>query len=203
MPTNTLAPQGLLIANNYYGAAPTYQSTVFRIKSGYASAIGMNDAVKTLTGGDLGYVGLATTADTSFLGVFGGILEGFYSSAIQGLSYGLNGSWVASTTSSDDILCTVITDPGAVFKAQVVGGPWEESWRGKNINFTSGTNGAPNFTGRSTLSLDGASINTTPTLPFRIMGPAGVAGGLQDPANTNPWIFVKLNTAEMVNPTGI
>jgi hypothetical protein len=51
--------------------------------------------------------------------------------------------------------------------------------------------------------VDATTINTTATLPFRILGVAGVSGGPQDPANTNPVIEVRLNTSEQLNATGI
>jgi hypothetical protein len=85
----------------------------------------------------------------------------------------------------------------------VNGGVYDTSWRGKNIGFVDASNGAPNFAGQSTLVLDYASLNTTNTLPFRVLGVAGLPGGPQNPANTYPWIIVKMNTAEVLNPTGI
>ena len=202
MPTNTLAPRGLMYSRNTFAAAPNYQGNFYHIKAAYASSIAIGDVVKTGTAGDLGYVVLGTTADTSLLGVFAGVLP-FYSPTLQQTYHGNNGSWVASSAANADVPCLVVSDPGAEFIAQVNGGVYDESWRGKNIGFTNGTNGAPNFAGVSTLSLDYASLDTTNTLPFRVLGVAGLPGSLMDPTGTNPWIIVKLNTAEVLNPTGI
>lgn len=158
--------------------------------------------MKTGTGGNLGYVVLATSSDTAFLGVFAGVLP-YYNTATQATAYGLNGSWVANTTSDGDVPCLVVSDPQAEFIAQVNGGTYDQSWRGKNINFVNASNGAPNAAGISTLVLDYSTLNTTNTLPFRILGSAGVVGGPMNPNNTNPWIIVKSNLSEMFNTTGI
>lgn len=205
MATNLLAPNGLSPAREYIGAAGNYQLNQATIQRGYGSAIGMGDFVKRVSG----YVVLATTADTSDLGVFGGVL-GYYDTNLQAVGYGLNGSYItaASPPSGVDIQCLVAMDPFQTFIAQVNGGPFLQSWIGQNINFTSGTNGAPNIAGRSTLSLDGSSVATTATLPFTIvqevLPPTGgglPSSGSGNPAvlgNTNPWIEVRLNTSNML-----
>jgi hypothetical protein len=66
-----------------------------------------------------------------------------------------------------------------------------------------GTNGAPNIAGVSTLALDFSTLATTATLPFRVVGNYGVTGGPQDPGNNNPWIEVRINTSEVLSATGI
>jgi hypothetical protein len=200
MPANVLAPRGLQYSRNNFAAAPNYQGNFYNIKAAYGSSIAIGDVVKTGTGGDLGYVVIAAPSDTSILGVFGGVLP-FYNPTIQQTFHGINGSWPASTAANGPVPALVVSDPGAEFIAQVNGGVYDPSWRGKNITFAS--NGAPNFAGQSTLVLDYASLDTTNTLPFRILGVAGLPGGSQDPANTYPWIIVKMNTAEVLNPTGI
>lgn len=206
MATNTLTPQGLLQSNNAIGGAPTYQLSAYKIKNAYATNIGVGDLVRTGTGGNQGYVTLAALGDTSALGVFVTVYP-YYDTTFMQTAHGLNGSYknTAAPVSGTDISCAVIDDPFAVFRAQVSGGPWAESWRGQNINWLTATNGAPNAAGISTLALDGASVNTSNTLPFRIMGLAGVSGGPQDPANTNPWILVRFNPAviEALQGTGI
>ena len=202
MPANVLAPRGLQYSRNNFAAAPNYQGNLDYIKAAYSSAIAIGDVVKTGTGGDLGYVVISDAVDTSNLGVFAGVLP-FYNPTIQATFHGLNGSWPASTAANGDVPCLVTSDPGAEFIAQVNGGVYDQSWRGKNIGFVDASNGAPNFAGQSTLVLDYASLNTTNTLPFRVLGVAGLPGGPQDPANTYPWIIVKMNTAEVLNPTGI
>ena len=83
---------------------------------------------------------------------------------------------------------------------------WNSNVR-DGINFLTGTNGAPNISGTSTLALDATTIGTTNTLPFRIVGYAYGAGDNPGsnlpPVNINPWIRVKLNTSEQNVATGI
>ena len=116
--------------------------------------------------------------------------------------HGLIGAYQNTANPSADIQASLVDDPFVTFIAQVSGGPWVQNWAGQNINFLAGTNGVPNVTGQSTLALDAATIATTNTLPFQILGVVGTAGGPQDPTFTNPWIEVRLNTAALLNSTG-
>lgn len=202
MATNLLAPFGLSFDSNRGASSPTYQGNQYSIKQGYATAIGRGDLVKTGTGGNQGYIVIATNVDTVALGVFAAVLP-YYDSTIQGIGHGLNGAWPTNANPNADVPCLVYDDPMGEYIAQVSGGPWVASWRGQNINFLAGSNGAPNGSGQSVLALDATTIGTSNTLPFRIVGLAGVTGGPNDPANTNPWIRVKLNTSETIASTGI
>ena len=204
MATNVLTPNGLLYSRTLVGA-PTSQLTVRTIKAGYGSAIGVGDLVKTLTGaGNQGYLGISAFNDTGGCGVFVTVYP-YYDKTYQSIQHGLNGSYPTAANPSADIPAAVIMDPFTVFRAQVSGGPWAQTWLGNNINWLSTTNGAPNTAGISTLALDGTTVGTSNTLPFRIVGLAGTPGGPQDPANTNPYIEVTLNPAwiEMLQGTGI
>ena len=202
MATNLLAPNGLSFSKNFLGAAVTFQANPYTIKKGYASNIGMGDLVKTGTGTDQGYIVLAAQGDTADLGVFAGVLP-YYDATLQGVGHGLNGSYQSTMNPNADVPCLVADDPFGLFIAQVSGGPWAVSWRGRNINWTAATNGAPNISGRSVLSLDASTIGTDNTLPFRIVDVVGLSGGPNDPANVNPWILVRLNTSEATQQTGI
>ena len=204
MGTNTLAGTGLGLARSYSGGAGNYAGSQMLIKNGYASGLAVGDPVQLLASPQ-GYVGIVSgTSPTNILGVFGGVLP-YYDTNLQATSHGLNGSYVttAAPPAGTDIPCIVYTDPNVTFVAQVSGLVWLPSWTGQNITWLASTYGAPNATGRSTLLLDSASIATTNTLPLRIVGPIGVSGGPQDPANTNPWIEVKMNTAFALAPLGV
>lgn len=203
MGTNPYAPNGLSVsgARSQAGGAGTYQNNLCMIKSGYASAIGRGDLVNKGTGASAGYAVISLLADTTVFGVFTTVYP-YYDKTAMMTMHGLNGSYAANANPSADIQASLVEDPFVTFMAQVSGGPWAASWSGRNINFLAGTNGVPDITGQSTLALDGASIADTPTLPFRIVGVLGVTGGPMDPANTNPWIEVRLNTSSLLNPTG-
>lgn len=201
MATNTIAPFGLVYSRQKIGAAPTAQKQQFLIKSGYSTNISVGDVVAIGTSGNQGYVTLAANNPTSILGVFAGVLP-YYDKTLQATSHGLNASYSSGANPAADIPCLVITDPFAVYRAQVANGySWSVTWPGQNINWlTSGTyiNGSPNGAGVSQLGLDGSTVATTNTLPLRIEGQAGVSGGPQDPANVNPWIEVSFNPSLML-----
>lgn len=206
MAVNVLAPNGLLWSRNRMGGAPTVQAQAYQITRGYASNIGMGDLVKTGTAGNQGNVILSAFNDTSGLGVFAGVLP-YFDITQQQTAHGLNGSYVATalTPVGVAIPCLVISDFLAVFRVQMSGGPWVASYRGQNINWTTGTNGVPNAAGISTLSVDGTTIGTSNTLPLRLEGLSGVSGSPQDPANTNPLVEVSFNPnwLELMQGTGI
>lgn len=194
MAINTLAGLGLLYSRHRRGISPSFQGNKYKIKKGYATAIGIGDVVQT-DGANLGYIKLAADSATpTVLGIFAGVLPYFDSSAQQTMN-GLNGSWPTTANPSTDVDCLIIDDPDAVLRVQVSGGPWAQSWRGQNMNWVAGTNGAPTAAGISTLVLNGATVGTTAGFPFRVQELVGVTGGPQDPANTNPWIEVCINFA--------
>lgn len=205
MAANVLQPYGLSYSRNKIGAAPTVQNQVFTIKSGYNAAIGFGDIVVIGTSGNQGYVTIAGDNPAAILGVFMGVLPYFDKTFQQTVHGGLMGSYQTTANPSGDISCLVCTDPFAVFRAQVSGGPFAQTWVGNNINWVAGTNGTPGSNGLSVLVLDGASPATTNTFPFRVEGVVGVTGGPQDPANTNPWLEISFNPgiAQMLQSTGI
>lgn len=202
MGTNLLQGNGLSVVRNRLSGASTFQANQKAIKQGYGSSIGRGDWVKAGTGTNQGYIVLATTSDTASIGAFVSVLP-YLDSTQQATAYGLNGSYQSSSNPSADVQCLVIEDPFMTFMAQVSGGPFAQSWVGQNINILNGTNGTPNAAGVSTLVLDGGSVGISNTLPFQIVGVLGVSGGPQDPANTNPWVEVRLNTSQMLSAAGV
>jgi hypothetical protein len=201
MATNPFVPNGLSVARSRAGGAATYQNNQCLIKAGYASNIGRGDLIGKGTGASAGYAVISGVADTGAWGVFGAVYP-YYDNTAQQAMHGLIGAYTNTANPSTDIDAWLIDDPFVTYVAQVSGSPWSVTWAGRNINFLAGSNGVPNITGQSTLALDAATIADTNTLPFQIVGKFGVAGGPQDPANTNPWIEVRLNTAALLNPTG-
>jgi len=206
MASNLLQPYGLQLNRNALGLAPNYQGKLYLIKKGYASNIGKGDPVKWGTGGNQGYVVLAAPTDTNIIGIFNAVLP-YYDTVQQATAHGLNGSYQGSSSPSADVQCLIYDDPFATFIAQVNGGPFVQTWQGQNINFVAAGGGVgpgnPNISGISTTALDGTTVAVTNTLPFQIIGTVGVSGGPQDPANTNPWLEVRMNTAQMLSPTGV
>lgn len=204
MGTNTLAGTGLVFSRNLISAAPTFQANQRTIKNGYATKIGLGDLVKTGSGGgaNQGYIELALQGDTAMLGVFAGGLQ-YYDSNLQTIVTIPWWTGTATMPAGVDAQCLVVSDPFAVFRVQMSGGPFTQSMVGRNINFTAATNGAPNIAGISVLTVDATTISDDPALPLRIEGVVGFAGGPSDPTFTNPWIEVRLNSAEMLRGAGV
>lgn len=205
MGINLLQPYGLQVNRNFIAGAPTYQANQFAIKQGYASNIGKGDPVKFGTGTNEGYIVLASPADVNILGIFQGVLS-YYDATMQGTAHGLNGAYQSSANPNGDVPCLVYSDPFTSFICQVNGGPFLNSWPGRNINIVAAGGGVgpglPNISGLSTVALDGTSVASTNTLPFRIIGTVGVVGGPQDPTFTNPWLEVRINTSSVLNAAG-
>lgn len=216
MATNTYAPNGLSVggARSRISSAGNYAHQFGMIKAGYTNAIGRGDLVNFGTGANQGFIVISGHADTNGMGVFATVYP-YYDTTAQQTMHGLNGSYPTtanpSTTGPSSpystvagITCAVIADPLMTFVAQSnSSGGWQQVWQGQNINFVTGTNGVPNITGQSTLALDYASIAIDDALPFRIVGPAGVPGGVDDPNNSNCWLEVALNTSWLLNKSGI
>lgn len=207
MGTNLLQPTGLHLNRSALGLAPNYMGRQYNIKRAYATNIGKGDPVKLGTGGNQGYIVIAAPGDANILGIFNAVLP-YYDSNLQATAHGLNGAYTSTALppTGVDIPCLVYDDPFATFIAQAQGGPYS-NWQGRNISMLAATAssgpGFPNAAGISTTVLDGTTVNTTPTLNFQVIGAVGVTGGPQDPANTNPWLEVRLNTAQMLSATGV
>lgn len=205
MATNTLSPTGLMAVRNFLSGSNTYQATQRLLLGSYATQINYGDVVSIGPSGvTQGYVILAPDNEASTLGVFAGLLP-YYNSSI-GQTINKNG-WVADASAPTTVGCLVYDDPFVVFQAQL-NGAYTQNMAGKNINWTTGTNGSttgpvgPSYI--SNLSLDAASVDVSNTLPFKIIGLAAtLPGGPQDPSNTNPIIEVRLNTSQMLASGGI
>lgn len=200
---NTNAPNGFKFVRNYYSGAPTYQTSVRQIAYNNANSFGKGDVVKQLT---TGVIDRALTNDTQVLGILDRIE--YYDTAQQKKIY--TNAWTApSTALSGSVLAYVIDDPQAVFQAQ--GGPANIALTavGANINFAG--NAAPNAYGISVAYADSSSIDTTNTLPFRIVNVPQNLGGVPltggpigiDSASAYNIIEVVLNSTDAKQLTGI
>lgn len=199
---NALSPFGLRPVRNLISGSNTYQASIRRILGTYATTIGFGDVVSINPGGaGQGYTILAPDGAASTLGVFQGVLP-YYSTTI---SQTVNASgWVADAGAPTFVECMVVDDPNIVFQAQL-SGAFTWSMVGQNIDWTAATNGAPGAAPSriSTLSLDVTTVGVANTLPFKILGLASTFPGGIDPTDTNPWLEVKLNTAQLASSGGI
>lgn len=206
MASLVLAPQGLLANSHVNGVATNYATEVRWIKSGYTSAIGFGDVVRTQFSGNVGYIQIYSAADTHVLGVFAGCE--YFNTSINQWQFANN--WPSGGVStSGDIKAYIITDPQAEFTVQVNGGPATMANIGQNCELSN--NGAPNTTtGISTASVTGFA--NTATLPLRVIRFSnrffpGYDPSVTNPANlstqpTNNWVDVTFNTSEYLQTTG-
>lgn len=201
---NTNAPFGFRFVRNYYSAAPTYQTSVRQIAYNNANTFGKGDVVKQL---NTGVIDRALTSDTQVLGILDRVE--WYDTAQAKKVF--SNQWNApSTALSGSVLAYVIDDPQAVFQVQGGANNIALTDVGANVNFAS--NAAPNsLTGLSTAYANSATIDTTNTLPFRIVNVPQNLGGI--PVTTGPIgiesasayniIEVILNSTDAKQLTGI
>ena len=198
--SNVSSPFGFRPSRRLDGAEPNYQISVRQIASTNANKIGYGDPVKTGASGATylqGYLDLAT-AGSQFSGIFIGCS---YVDSVLG--YVERPSWAApSTAVAGSVLGKYIPDPMMVFECQV--GNYTSAVTqaniGNNANF-GGTGTPTTASGISVAYLDGATIATTNTLNFRIIGFSGAVNN--DTTSANPIVEVIINSGDYNTTTGI
>lgn len=194
--SNVFAPTGFQFIRNYLNASPTYQTTKNAISATNSSNIGKGDVVL------LNSSGLVDIATASSSPVFG-IADGFewYDTVQQKKIFSNN--WPApGNVLANSAFATVITDPFAVFLVQSGAsgvGPVTQAQIGENANTvvvapTSGT-------GISAQYLNQATIATTATFQFRIIGFG--AGLLNDNTSANNYVEVIANPGAWTATAGL
>lgn len=202
---NNQAPFGFKFVRNFYSAAPTYQTSVYQIASNNSNSFGKGDVVIGL---NTGYINVAATSDTLFLGVIDRVE--YYDSVNQKKVF--TNAWKApSGVLAGSAIAYVIDDPNAVFGAQAGGAtPITQAAVHANINF--GGNGAPDASGISVAYADVATINpATATLPFRIVNVPQNLGGIpvtaapigNDSASAYNYVEVIGNAWQAKSTTGV
>jgi hypothetical protein len=199
---NTDAPFGFRQIKGT-GSVPTYEQSVRKIASNNTTAIFSGDAVIPLT---TGYIAQATASTVRVEGIFVGCK---YLSVSQKRTVWSN-YWPGSDASGD-VEAYIIDDPNAQFEVQSSdsGGSSPVAFAniGEYINIAVGTGNTA--TGQSGMSVNVATLNTTVTLPFRIVGlvqdPPGANG--TDIASEYNRVIVAFNNASTrtngAGPTGI
>lgn len=198
--TNTLAPFGFRYVSRVDGGEPNYAITNRPIASTNTNKIGFGDPVKTGAVGATflqGYIDIAATG-AQMTGIFIGCS---YVDSVLG--YVERPAWTApSTAVAGSVMAKYIPDADAMFEAQVgnLTTPLTQANIGNNANF--GGAGTPNtLSGISIAYIDGATIATTNSLNFRIVGFG--PGVNNDPTSANPVVQVILNNSDYNTTTGI
>jgi hypothetical protein len=191
---NTSAPFGFRQLSGT-GSAPTYEQVPVRIAYN-ASAIYYGDPVQPDANG---YVVVGSPGTTQIAGIFVGCK---YLSVSQKRTVWSNywpGSDVASGNTVEGY---IVNDPNAKFLAQTGATGATAADINANVNFAIGTGNAN--TGISGAYVDMSTVNTTNTLPFRIVGldvdPPGSPG---TDAGAYNLVIVAFNNVSTKQLTGI
>jgi hypothetical protein len=153
-----LQPIQLVGGIPYSGATREY-----KITSGYGVALRPGDVVALASGVIAKHTGTATIPTGGVIGIFLGCS---YTDAVLGKTFRTN--WTAGTVAADAV-AIVCEDPKAVFRAVyvssgvTVSGQTAAATIGKNVALVQNTTS----TGTSDVAITG--INTTNTLPFRVI----------------------------------
>lgn len=160
MPTvNVNAPNGFQRFGLLDGASPTMGNQIRKITS--SSAVGYGDPVVSLV---TGYIDIATAGTTQISGIFLGCY--YLNPGVGRVIWSRN--WPGSASATGAGTCYIDTDPNALYVAQSNNTAITFADINANINFAIGT--PDSVTGYSTSSVAQSTINTTDTLPFRIVG---------------------------------
>jgi hypothetical protein len=190
---NTNAPFGFRQYSGT-GSAPTYEQVVMYIASANTTDIFFGDPVVPL---NTGYITQATSNSVQIAGIFVGCK---YLSTSQKRTVWSN-YWPGSDASSD-VEAYVVNDPNAKFVAQSDATGIAFADINANIGFAIGSGNTA--TGISGASLDTSTLNTTNTLPFRVVGlvtqPPGSFG---TEAGAYNWAVVAFNNVSTKQLTGI
>lgn len=190
---NTNAPYGFRQYSGT-GSAPTYEQVVMTIASNNATAIFFGDPVVPL---NTGYIAQASSNSVQIAGIFVGCK---YLSTSQKRTVWSN-YWPGSDANGD-VTAYVVNDPNAKFVAQSDATGVAFADINANIGFAIGTGNTA--TGISGAYLDTSTLNTTNTLPFRVVSlvtnPPGSAG---TEAGAYNWAIVAFNNVSTKQLTGI
>ncbi len=207
MAANTNVAFGFRVAFPYGGNPPNFALNRRQIAYNLSNKIAYGDPVKSLS---TGYVDVMAIGGTSIHGIAAGVAYSDPSVLVGGTYFG--NAWTAPSglATTANVELKVYNDPTTIFMAQYIGTALTVDNIGNNVDITTSTSGAPNSAGISVCSLGGATA-TTNTLPFRIVGILGIGNyaGFPSPlpgyvpTNDNQFLFVKMNTSDLLSTTGI
>jgi hypothetical protein len=194
---NANTPNGFQYFGRLEGGSPTEGLTTRLIASSDTAALGYGDPVTSLA---TGYVSASVAGTTQIDGIFYGCE--YLSTALGRVVF--TNYWGGSGAAGD-ITAHLCTDPQAQFVVQSDNTAIVFADNQANINFVAGT---PNATTQfSTATVGQSTINTTSTLPFRIVGllsdsaPPGTNGA--DNTTAYNRVIVSPNNWDRKSLTGI
>lgn len=159
----TAAPYGLRPVNLIGGQPYAGSTRQIKIANAYAANLFYGQPVSVNTSGVvIAETGTSTVAATGVVGVFVGCTY-----TDPNLKYKVFKQYWPTGTVATDAYAYVVDDPDVVMQAQA-NGSVAQTALGANIGF--GTSAGSTSTGNATTPLDTGTLNTTQTLPLRIIG---------------------------------
>lgn len=184
---NTNAPFGLWHRSYAAGSAPTFAQSAAVVDKDDTAPIGWGDPVKQLS---TGYIA-AWTAGTSAVALAGVFVGCRYLDNNGNTRY--SNYWPGSGAAQDvEAYIIPATNADAQFLVQSSGTAITLADVGINGDLSMGT---PNTTtGKSTSSINQATLATTNTFPLKIVGLYNGVGNGSDAASSYNWVVVKFNS---------
>lgn len=190
------APYGLIPVNRYDGSPVSGAFRQIPIGSGYATAIFNGDVVKLASTGLL--VQDTSTDAATPCGVFVGC-----SYTDPNTSQPVFKQYLPASVVASDIVGFVVDDPNALFKVAVVSGTTTIAGVGRTVvgtNMALVQNAGSTITGNSKVAVLSTSVNTTNTLPVRVIS---VVPDTATGSDTFVELLVKINTHQYLSTTGL
>lgn len=201
---NTQAAFGFRHIGYIGGSSPDYQLSTGVIASAYATKIFRGDPV--ILNASTGKIEQATNASaTTYATTLAGVFDGCMYTPVGGTPQ-WSPFWPAGGASVDAV-AYFIDSPNALFLAAALNTSITQARVGENVSFVTGTGNTA--TGYSGATVDQSSLNTTLTLPFRIVAPVtnagnfGQVGNGNDPTTPFGWCVVAFNNQNFKTQTGI
>lgn len=205
MAANSAVPFGFRVAFQYGGSPPNYALNERTLAYNESSVIAYGDPVYQTSTGN---VDLMAAGGSTIHGIAAGVVYP-NPTAVGGITF--SNYWAAPSglASTTNVKLKVYNDPTTIFMAQYIGTALTIDAIGNNMDITSATSGVPNAAGISTCSL--GTPATTATYPFRLVGILGLGAyeGYPSPipnyvpTNDNQFVFVKMNTSDLLAALGI
>lgn len=184
-------PVGYLSGRPYNGS-----TRLIKIASGLATNIFNGDLVKMLSTGTIDKeTGTTATTANAALGVFMGCTY-----TDPNLNYKVQRQFWPSGTVASDAYAYVCDDPMVVFQVQA-SGSLAQTNLGNNIGVVQ--NAGSTLVGKSRVALDQSGVNTTNTLPFKIMGFVEGGGSTAGDAFTDVLVIWNAGMHHYASSTGI
>lgn len=196
---NTQATFGFRHIGYLGGGSPDYQLSTGLIASANTTKIFRGDPVVRNT--STGKIEQAANNTANLVGIFDGCVYTPVGGTPQWAPY-----WNGGGASADPI-AYIIDAPNAIFLAAALNTSIVTANIGENVGFAIGTGNTAN--GFSAATVDQSTLNTTNTLPFRVVAPCttsgnfGVVGNGGDPSTAYGWCVVAFNNQNFKQLTGL